>query len=320
MLVCRENAKPWYQWSPTGRVTGEQFCEALNVSEYYCSLTKREHSPTRLEMLMRPLKSSTLISCRTNMCNLHRSSREIRNIDDPKINFTYICSGSENIVFNDEININANAGDLLILPNYVSLDCGIPESLHKITLTIPKLKTKLLMPDIEMLYGSKISLASGIGSIAAATFQQAEQQITSLEPGMREELLDLIILLVENCISFKTSIYLSKSKEYLFGQACSYIEKNIEDSELNQQAIAQALGVSRRYLQQIFSLKGYTINGYIQDARLDLCRKALIHSRKKNRSISEIVYQSGIDDLSYFIKLFRKKYGMTPSQYRAGFS
>jgi AraC-like DNA-binding protein len=49
---------------------------------------------------------------------------------------------------------------------------------------------------------------------------------------------------------------------------------------------------------------------------LDACSKALRDPLQQTRSISEIAYSSGFNDLSHFNKTFRARFGMPPSQWR----
>ena len=72
--------------------------------------------------------------------------------------------------------------------------------------------------------------------------------------------------------------------------------------------------MSREHLCR--SLKRYyntTPSALICNLRLEYCANLLITS---NLSITEICYECGFENLSWFYKLFTKKYGMTPKQYR----
>ena len=306
-----------YEWSLTGLSTSDSFTHILNTTEYYCSVNKKEKESSSqfVNMLMRPLDRSLLVSCQTGPCSLNRRSEEIKNIEDPKINLTFISCGQERIEYNNNT-IIGQCSDLLLLPNHLPLTCRVPKSLHKITLTIPESKATLLIPNIEELYGTKVSLASGMGAIAAATFREMGFQISEVDSEINDDFIDFIVLMLDNCFAKKNDAFLSKTQKYLFIQACKYIGKNIEDPDLTQAKIAESLQISKRYLQSIFSHKGYTINRYIQNIRLELFRKCLIKNKKKKLNISEIAYKFGANDLSYFIKIFKRQYGITPSQYR----
>ena len=52
---------------------------------------------------------------------------------------------------------------------------------------------------------------------------------------------------------------------------------------------------------------------YLNDYRLTMAHRMLGESQE---SILEIAQQCGFDNLSYFNRLFKRKYGVTPSQIR----
>lgn len=58
---------------------------------------------------------------------------------------------------------------------------------------------------------------------------------------------------------------------------------------------------------------GYTYGELLLEARVEQAKKLLLTSDK---SITEIGYECGFCDSSYFIKMFRKCVGVTPRQYR----
>jgi len=74
------------------------------------------------------------------------------------------------------------------------------------------------------------------------------------------------------------------------------------------------LGVSNRSLNRRFKqATGYSPQAYLQSQRIACARDLL---RRSNLSVSEIAWQIGLQDASYFSKLFRQHCEMTPLQYR----
>ncbi|WNR42620.1 AraC family transcriptional regulator [Paenibacillus roseipurpureus] len=77
---------------------------------------------------------------------------------------------------------------------------------------------------------------------------------------------------------------------------------------------ADQLAVSDRQLQrQLMKLTGMSFTANVQHARLEACCKYL---RESNHTISEIAALIGYQDMKYFNQLFKKRIGVTPSQYR----
>ena len=89
------------------------------------------------------------------------------------------------------------------------------------------------------------------------------------------------------------------------------IENNMHDENFNVDQLAQKLNMSRRQiLRKIKAISGQTPTELIKSMRL---RKAYDLIEKNTASISEIAYQVGFGNLSYFSKSFRAQFGFLPS-------
>ena len=89
----------------------------------------------------------------------------------------------------------------------------------------------------------------------------------------------------------------------------------IKDNNVDLSALAADLGITRTQLnRKLKALSGMTTTAYIMNLRVRLA-KSLLRSAE-DLSINEISYRCGIDDVPYFITMFKKATGMTPTQYR----
>ena len=93
-----------------------------------------------------------------------------------------------------------------------------------------------------------------------------------------------------------------------------YINEHYQDSQLSPQQIAECFGVSANYLPRKFQLlAGVSLNSYILQVRMSQAQKLLTSS---DMPISEIANLVGIENESYFYKLFKKHCGCTPKEYK----
>jgi YesN/AraC family two-component response regulator len=91
------------------------------------------------------------------------------------------------------------------------------------------------------------------------------------------------------------------------------IEDNLDNPELSVDKMSEALGMSRTNLhRKLKSVTGLATAEFIQDFRL---RRAAQLIEKKADNISQIAYQVGFTDQSYFTKCFRKKFSKTPTEF-----
>ena len=78
--------------------------------------------------------------------------------------------------------------------------------------------------------------------------------------------------------------------------------------------VAEHIGRSRSYLSGRFKKElGFEIGGFIMRCKLEEAKSLLTYSDK---SLIEISNYLCFSSQSYFQNVFKKKYGMTPKQYR----
>ena len=98
-------------------------------------------------------------------------------------------------------------------------------------------------------------------------------------------------------------------------RALNIINRSYSDENLCSNQIGEELGLSAGYLSRIFKKEmGITLSGMINEVRL---REAVVKIVSTDETIKDIMESVGIYNQSYFVVLFKKKYGMSPSEYRS---
>lgn len=96
-------------------------------------------------------------------------------------------------------------------------------------------------------------------------------------------------------------------------RAVDYINQHIS-VELKLTEVAEEAHISRSYFSECFkNITGRTFNDYIRDVRVDLAERLL---EQTNEPIYKVAEKCGYPDEKYFSKIFRKKTGKLPSEYR----
>ena len=91
------------------------------------------------------------------------------------------------------------------------------------------------------------------------------------------------------------------------------VEKNFCDPDFGVEELASQLSISRSSLnRKMRDILNTTANNYIRDKKIEKAEELL---RTSTMQINEICYKVGFTTPSYFIKCFRKKYGMSPNEY-----
>lgn len=92
-----------------------------------------------------------------------------------------------------------------------------------------------------------------------------------------------------------------------------HIEKNYADVITIDEMASLCCFSSSHFMRFFKQTMGMPFTAYLNDYRLTLAAKALLESHK---AILDIATECGFENLSYFNRQFKKKYGTTPSNYR----
>lgn len=135
---------------------------------------------------------------------------------------------------------------------------------------------------------------------------------------LKAYLMQMILLVVreqfEEPMSLKGYAFESANKKYVVEQMVSYFEDHYSE-KISLDQIAENMYLSPFYISKIFkSETGDTPIRHLINIRLEKAKELL--EGGDGSSIQEIAASVGYDDAYHFSKLFKKRYGITPSQAR----
>lgn len=97
--------------------------------------------------------------------------------------------------------------------------------------------------------------------------------------------------------------------------ARQYIAAHIANPALSTTEIAAAIGCSRTTLYRAFADMGIAVSDYIREQRLQRFLK-LLQQSSPHQTITELALKCGFADVTNFNKIFRRRFGMSPSEVR----
>ena len=111
-----------------------------------------------------------------------------------------------------------------------------------------------------------------------------------------------------------SEITVSTSDERLLSKCLEVVEMNMHNPEFGVNELGREVGISRPQLyRKIKSLTGLSAVQFIRSIRLKRAAQILA---KDNSSVSEVMYSVGINNLSYFSKIFKEEFGYLPKQFK----
>jgi len=118
-------------------------------------------------------------------------------------------------------------------------------------------------------------------------------------------------VLVSNLFDTKDTIRTSKSRR--IARVCTYIEENIGET-IKLSDVSSLVNMSESAFSHFFKKKtNCTFIDYVTNLRI---AKACQLLSETSDTVAEVCYFSGFNNISNFIRIFKKKKGMTPNEYR----
>lgn len=98
----------------------------------------------------------------------------------------------------------------------------------------------------------------------------------------------------------------------------AFILTRIDNPELCLDDVAAHQEISSSYVRKLFAAEGAKFTTYVLRIRLEKVLEMLADPESRGQAISAIALKCGFNDISYFNRVFRKRYGCTPSDLRYG--
>ncbi|WP_294182998.1 two-component regulator propeller domain-containing protein [uncultured Sphingobacterium sp.] len=146
------------------------------------------------------------------------------------------------------------------------------------------------------------------------------------KPFMVDELHLVVLNLIKNRMKVKgkfsgaqqqegkvKTISFKSSDEQLMERIVKTVNQYLENSAFNVQFLADEVGLSRVQLhRKVKSLTGISTGEFIRNIRLQQAEKLLL---EKKMNISQVAYSLGFTNQTHFTTLFKKMYGLSPTEY-----
>ena len=203
----------------------------------------------------------------------------------------------------------------------VLIDCNAPyrlECLHttrSVALRFPRdwLRNWIAAP--ESLAGRPLRSGTGWSTAlcaALANLDTERDEELALPEGVVAEQIAALLALAAG-----PDAHVSKASEKLLNRIRRTIRDRCHEAGLTPAAIADAHGISKRYLHHLFAHTDSTFGSELMRMRLDCAHRLLSDTRFAALTVSEVAARCGFLEPSHFARRFRKAHGAGPVEFRA---
>jgi AraC-like DNA-binding protein len=193
-----------------------------------------------------------------------------------------------------------------------------PHGSNRLVLIMPRPPTRRALPNVEDLVGTVIApgnealrlLALYADGLLSDGDDWADSSVLACAG---QNLLDLVVLAFGTNRDNIEIARLRGLRAARLAAVLRIIRSDYADSALSPDVVARRVGISIRYLHDLLHDTGTSFSERVQELRLAKALKLLQNNPASACKISDAAYAAGFLDLSHFNRLFRRRFGVTPT-------
>ena len=270
------------------------------------------------ELYHTELDKMRLARVSSNSLTVTRRKQDIAQIADPFYLVKFQLKG-ESLLQQCGREAHLKPGDFALCSTTEPYQLHLPSHYQQAVLAIPQSTLQELLKSPNDFLGIRMGSEFPTHGLLSQFLFSLVQRIDMLAPAIVKRLetniLDLLITSLEAMSSADMSPQQNAVQDHL-RRIKRFIAMHLQDSRLSPEFIAQAEGISKRYLHMLFKEEGISVSRYIQQQRLEACSRTLASSSMQHLSTTDIALEWGFGDLSHFHRCFKAHYSVTPRQYR----
>jgi AraC family transcriptional regulator, positive regulator of tynA and feaB len=269
-------------------------------------------------MVSQQIGSITIHGIKAQAHNVHHTKPTRFSDEEPYV-IVILQAFGEGLISHGGRDVVLRPDDFMLLDTTKAFDLKFPGPVKEYLIQIPwdTVRRDLVSP--ERIAGLAIQGDKGIGRIVSNFLSGFIQEAPSLNPN---EVSSLTRSLIES-LNIAALSYLDASardssgcQAFQLHQIRLYIEDHLRDANLTTDKIAEAHGISQRYLHKLFKTEGVSVGRLIWERRLERCRRDLENPLFSGKSITEIAYSWGFNSSSHFSRIFKQRFNRSPREIR----
>jgi len=271
-----------------------------------------------LEGILRARPLGSLVVGSTTF-NGQKFNRDRRSIVQGGLDYYFVqiaTSGGMRGDFNG-VNVKADVGDILIADLTQTLRSQT-EAGHRDSVLISRKPLEKAV-GFRNLHGVVLKaeqpmtqyLVTCLGGLYALSPSLSDAQAAAVE----EAVIGLLAAALRGEESDKNDDFSSPLGLVLRQRVLEFMSQNIHMPEMSSELIQRRFKVSRSHLYRAFAADG-GVAKVLRDMRLDAAFLELTRTDRSSRFISEIAFRYGFSSSNQFLRGFRARFGVTPSEAR----
>ena len=247
-----------------------------------------------------------------------RSRRSIGDVDDGHIYVSAPLQGRLQIV-QDDGTTTVQHGEIVSFDGTRPYMLTVPEQTQMLAVRFAHRAVGLKPDSTRPLTAQPWPGRAGLGALACGMFTTLATHLSELDGVERASLGNAITgvvrsLFLERLHSAENARVITR--RVLLLRVQNYGREHLDDCGLTPTVLARRHNISLRYLQSLFAEQGTSPAKWLRDERLARCREDLCDPRFEHLTVAAIGARWGLSGGAQISRLFRMRYGLSPSAFR----
>jgi len=270
------------------------------------------------DMTVQPLPDLIVSKNDVGSVSLMRGTEMLSDGDDGCA-FIICLAGGADIGFADK-QLKLRQGMATLVPHHIAGGTAIPDRTSTYSLKLERSVAAALAPDLD----SRMVEPTRPDDPALAVLTAYCERMIALPGGISASSAGLfsgqLRELIGNVLNPQSDLVRGAQfggvKAARLQAVLNAIAADLRNAQLSAAGVAMRLGLTPRYVHLLMDGAGLTFSRHVRDLRLDEAHALLCGRHVDHLQISEIAYLAGFQDLSYFNREFRRRFGQTPRDVR----
>jgi AraC-like DNA-binding protein len=296
-------------------VDRESLHHALTSDLVGWTVSETREVPLLTHVVSHRLGDIRLVELSGNPFGAARGRAEISGDDDTYLGILYQRFGSTLCRRGDD-RVIVGPGEICVWHSGRPVSFEMPEKFDKLCMIVPIARFESVLYNAETYEGLRLSGGSSLAMLLGSYLSTLTDSVMARNDNTPFDAVDVTLELLGAAFRAHRRSSTIAPRDQLFARISDDIEARLNDVNLSPNKIAEANGISIRYLYTLFGEQGETVSGWVRRRRLLRCR-AELDAAGAEASITEIAYRWGFNDSAHFSRLFKASFGKSPTQYRS---
>ncbi|NLD54908.1 MAG: helix-turn-helix domain-containing protein [Burkholderiaceae bacterium] len=212
-------------------------------------------------------------------------------------------------------------GDFALYDSTRPYELGFGGRFEQIVLMLPGSQLRSMVRGTERLTATAVNGRQGAGNLMISMLRTLQRDIAGLQPASASAVANGIVdILVAGLHTLPAANRqgVSDLTGYHLARIKRLVAQRLPDPLLSVATVAAELQLSVGHVHRLFQNEPVPLAHYIWNQRLDACHRDLRDPALAGRGIAEIAFSHGFNDAAHFSRSFRRRFGVSAREHRAG--